>query len=101
MFFCTLILSIITALAFFGKTIVAIIVYHFLHSKEDDKEVQRALCEVESDDVGQYKPPGLGDDRAPCPGLNSLANHGYLCVLDPSPLCIPNTNSIDPILVDS
>ncbi|EME41501.1 hypothetical protein DOTSEDRAFT_135407 [Dothistroma septosporum NZE10] len=26
----------------------------------------------------QWKAPGAGDVRAPCPGLNSLANHGFL-----------------------
>ncbi|KAH8808692.1 Chloroperoxidase [Xylogone sp. PMI_703] len=25
-----------------------------------------------------YKKPGAGDSRSPCPGLNALANHGYL-----------------------
>jgi hypothetical protein len=25
-----------------------------------------------------YIPPGPGDQRGPCPGLNTLANHGYL-----------------------
>jgi len=28
--------------------------------------------------VGTYIPPGPGDVRAPCPALNTLANHGYL-----------------------
>jgi Peroxidase, family 2 len=28
--------------------------------------------------VGQWAPPGPGDLRGPCPGLNTLANHGYL-----------------------
>lgn len=27
-----------------------------------------------------YKAPGPGDSRSPCPGLNALANHGYLYV---------------------
>lgn len=25
-----------------------------------------------------FKPPGRGDQRGPCPGLNALANHGYI-----------------------
>lgn len=25
-----------------------------------------------------FKPPGPGDLRGPCPGLNALANHGYI-----------------------
>jgi len=28
--------------------------------------------------VGQWAAPGPGDVRSPCPGLNTLANHGYL-----------------------
>ncbi|KAH9883685.1 Cloroperoxidase [Xylariomycetidae sp. FL2044] len=29
-------------------------------------------------DAGEWKAPGDGDQRGPCPMLNSLANHGYL-----------------------
>ncbi|KZV87158.1 Cloroperoxidase [Exidia glandulosa HHB12029] len=29
-------------------------------------------------DVGVWAPPGPNDIRSPCPGLNTLANHGYL-----------------------
>lgn len=25
-----------------------------------------------------FKPPAAGDERGPCPGLNALANHGYI-----------------------
>ena len=25
-----------------------------------------------------FRPPGRGDQRGPCPGLNALANHNYL-----------------------
>lgn len=28
--------------------------------------------------VGEYAPPSPGDSRSPCPGLNALANMGYL-----------------------
>ncbi|CAI6332795.1 unnamed protein product [Periconia digitata] len=31
-----------------------------------------------SSDAGEWKTPGEGDDRGPCPMLNTLANHGYL-----------------------
>ncbi|KAK7184317.1 hypothetical protein PSPO01_09694 [Paraphaeosphaeria sporulosa] len=31
-----------------------------------------------SSDAGPWKAPGEGDDRGPCPMLNTLANHGYL-----------------------
>jgi hypothetical protein len=30
------------------------------------------------DDVGVFMPPLDSDIRGPCPGLNSLANHGFL-----------------------
>jgi hypothetical protein len=76
-----LILQAIAALAFYIKTIFYNAVYHVLHSKDDERNVQQALWELESDDAGWYRPPGLGDDRAPCPALNSMANHGYLYVL--------------------
>ncbi|EME39685.1 hypothetical protein DOTSEDRAFT_91962 [Dothistroma septosporum NZE10] len=26
----------------------------------------------------EFQPPGEGDQRGPCPGLNALANHGYI-----------------------
>lgn len=26
----------------------------------------------------EFRPPGKGDERGPCPGLNALANHNYL-----------------------
>jgi hypothetical protein len=26
----------------------------------------------------EYVPPGPGDERGPCPGLNSLANHNFI-----------------------
>ena len=72
------ILQIAAALAFYIKTIFYNAIYQVLHSKDDQKNIQRALWEVESSDVGRYIPPGPGDDRAPCPALNSMANHGYL-----------------------
>ncbi len=28
--------------------------------------------------VGEWHPAGPGDHRSPCPGLNALANHGYI-----------------------
>lgn len=38
------------------------------------------------DDDHPYVPPGPGDLRGPCPGFNTLANHGvgislYLCII--------------------
>lgn len=33
---------------------------------------------VSIDGAHAYHPPGLGDIRGPCPGLNAAANHGYL-----------------------
>lgn len=37
-----------------------------------------ALPGVLAVDFTQWAPPGPGDVRSPCPGLNSLANHGIL-----------------------
>ncbi|KAI7650197.1 hypothetical protein KC319_g11107, partial [Hortaea werneckii] len=34
------------------------------------------LVDVHGDHA--FQPPGPHDRRGPCPGLNSLANHGYL-----------------------
>ncbi|PHH66061.1 hypothetical protein CDD81_586 [Ophiocordyceps australis] len=33
---------------------------------------------VSTSGIHEFIPPGPGDDRGPCPGLNALANHGYL-----------------------
>jgi hypothetical protein len=33
---------------------------------------------VARQDVGTWQAPGPGDIRGPCPGLNTLANHGFL-----------------------
>ncbi|KAJ9091411.1 hypothetical protein QFC19_009121 [Naganishia cerealis] len=49
-----------------------------------DVEVKRALgfdAALQRVDVSgshAFSPPGTGDKRGPCPGLNALANHGYL-----------------------
>ncbi|KIY66833.1 Cloroperoxidase [Cylindrobasidium torrendii FP15055 ss-10] len=37
-----------------------------------------ALAFPQGDDNHDFKAPGDGDVRSPCPGLNTLANHGYL-----------------------
>ncbi|KAK4625531.1 Dothistromin biosynthesis peroxidase dotB [Fulvia fulva] len=39
-----------------------------------DAELQK----VGVDGLHAFKPPGPFDERGPCPGLNALANHGYL-----------------------
>lgn len=36
------------------------------------------LAVSHSQPVGVWVAPGPGDARSPCPGLNTLANHGYL-----------------------
>jgi hypothetical protein len=49
-----------------------------------DVEVKRALgfdAALQRIDVSgshAFVAPGSGDKRGPCPGLNALANHGYL-----------------------
>ena len=37
-----------------------------------------ALPTSPEDDIGVWMPPLDSDIRGPCPGLNALANHGYL-----------------------
>ncbi|CAK4032758.1 related to chloroperoxidase [Lecanosticta acicola] len=37
-----------------------------------------ALPTLEERDFSTWSPPGAGDVRSPCPGLNSLANHGFI-----------------------
>lgn len=37
-----------------------------------------ALPAPEERDFLTWSPPGPGDVRSPCPGLNSLANHGFI-----------------------
>ena len=49
-----------------------------------DKELKRQVTFDPASQLvsttGQYTwvAPGAGDQRGPCPGLNALANHGYL-----------------------
>lgn len=33
---------------------------------------------IQVDGIHEFQPPKAGDQRGPCPGLNALANHGYL-----------------------
>ncbi|KAH8659817.1 Peroxidase, family 2-domain-containing protein [Xylariales sp. PMI_506] len=35
-------------------------------------------CKASENKTLPFVPPGFGDSRSPCPGLNALANHGYL-----------------------
>jgi hypothetical protein len=39
-----------------------------------------ATTPIQVDGIHEFRPPNfkLGDQRGPCPGLNALANHGYL-----------------------
>ena len=36
------------------------------------------LCVATAQNFSTWSPPGPGDVRSPCPGLNTLANHGFL-----------------------
>jgi hypothetical protein len=50
-------------------------------SKENEKRQLGFNADAQRIDVSgghAFKPPGAGDLRGPCPGLNALANHGYL-----------------------
>lgn len=53
------------------------------HNVEQSREKRQGSFDANAQRIstsGQYKfvPPGSGDLRGPCPGLNALANHGYL-----------------------
>ena len=53
---------------------------HDLHLNLPDK---RLLLDDFSEPISitgehEFRPPGEGDQRGPCPGLNALANHGYI-----------------------
>lgn len=53
------------------------------HYIEQSREKRQGGFDADAQRIstsGQYKfvPPGSGDLRGPCPGLNALANHGYL-----------------------
>nr|XP_018906758.1 PREDICTED: aromatic peroxygenase-like [Bemisia tabaci] len=37
-----------------------------------------ALQRIDVSGLHEFVPPGPGDQRGPCPGLNALANHNYL-----------------------
>jgi hypothetical protein len=71
----------VSALAFCLLSIIYHVVYYVSQLKSGKKKPQRPLWDAKSEDIGKYMPPGPGDDRAPCPALNCLANHGYMCVL--------------------
>ena len=50
-------------------------------SQEKDKRQLGFNAQAQAIDVSgshAFLPPGAGDLRGPCPGLNALANHGYL-----------------------
>ncbi|KAF8674116.1 Peroxidase, family 2 [Rhizoctonia solani] len=59
----------------------------FAASSANSKRQSNAASSVNFDPVKQkidvtgkhaFQPPGAGDKRGPCPGLNALSNHGYL-----------------------
>jgi hypothetical protein len=42
------------------------------------KQFNAQLQYVSNQGIHQFVPPGPGDARGPCPGLNAMANHGYI-----------------------
>ena len=50
-----------------------------LRPNADRSAIEKEQGEGEENyDVGTYIPPRPDDSRAPCPALNTMANHGYL-----------------------
>jgi hypothetical protein len=53
-----------------------------IKSVQELKKDKRVLVDVDKpiDITGKhaFKAPGQNDQRGPCPGLNALANHGYI-----------------------
>ena len=39
---------------------------------------QKPILNMGNIEYGKYKSPSKNDQRGPCPGLNTMANHGYL-----------------------
>lgn len=50
-----------------------------LSSLVDSHEHKGLVCPVTKQTYG-YCPAQKGDSRSPCPALNTMANHGYMCV---------------------
>ncbi|KAK4503777.1 hypothetical protein PRZ48_004692 [Zasmidium cellare] len=53
------------------------------HHHEHLRDLEKRLLSSSSEPVSitgdhEFQPPGEGDQRGPCPGLNALANHGYI-----------------------
>ena len=53
---------------------------HLVKNKELKRQTTFDPTSQQVSTTGQYAwvAPGAGDQRGPCPGLNALANHGYL-----------------------
>ncbi|KAJ3739987.1 hypothetical protein DFH05DRAFT_1463546 [Lentinula detonsa] len=54
--------------------------YHSAHPPVEERTVafDAALQHVSTTGQHAFAPPGPGDFRGPCPGLNAMANHGYI-----------------------
>ncbi|MCO5608385.1 hypothetical protein L7F22_062594 [Adiantum nelumboides] len=46
--------------------------------RSDEALEKRQAGAIVPDADHPFQAPGAGDERGPCPGLNTLANHGYL-----------------------
>nr|XP_018918017.1 PREDICTED: aromatic peroxygenase-like [Bemisia tabaci] len=49
-----------------------------LRIKRELPDVSSGPIEISVDGVHEWRAPGPFDERGPCPGLNALANHGYI-----------------------
>jgi len=52
--------------------------WHADGSQPNPGPINNTSLKLVHDAQHKYKAPGKGDQRGPCPGLNALANHGYL-----------------------
>lgn len=57
---------------------LALGIVHALGESPSSDKFDAAAQRIDVSGSHAWKPPGHGDDRGPCPGLNALANHGYL-----------------------
>jgi hypothetical protein len=75
----TVVAGAIAAVTWCLKLLFYTLFHSLARSKEEKETIAKIQEDMESaDDVGRYVAPSSKDDRAPCPALNAMANHGYL-----------------------
>ncbi len=51
------------------------------HATQENGKTRPTMCPyAKRSERYPYTAPNDGDDRSPCPALNTLANHGFMCV---------------------